>query len=290
MTDKTATMSFRESWPEWLLSRPKTVVAVSLLVASVVAMADYATGDPIPLLVCYLPSVMLIAWVTRISYGFMLAAVCCCGWLLDDLLMIDEQPFSEGEVWTASIHGVFFTVVLTMLMRLRIAQANERRLARTDGLTGLHNPKAFRELAELEIARSARTGRPVSVAFLDCDNFKMVNDTLGHLEGDRLLAAIAERMQQVVRKIDMPARMGGDEFAILLPETSEQEARVLIERLRTELNERMQQDGWPVTFSIGVAVYASAPESVDALIQGADVLMYEVKTGAKDAVAFRLVA
>jgi len=181
-------------------------------------------------------------------------------------------------------------VVLSMLTRLRLAHQRERQLARTDGLTGLFNAKAFRELAELEIERSARTGRPVSVAFIDCDNFKTVNDTLGHQEGDRLLAAIAEQMAASVRKIDVPARMGGDEFAILLPETSEAEAGQLIERLRARLAERMSVDDWPVTFSIGVAVYASAPESVDALIRGADLLMYEVKGGEKDAVKLRLVA
>jgi diguanylate cyclase (GGDEF)-like protein len=128
------------------------------------------------------------------------------------------------------------------------------------------------------------------VAVIDCDNFKAVNDTLGHLEGDRLLQAIAEELQQSVRKTDVTARMGGDEFAVLLPDTSHDQAQQLVERLRLSLAQRMRQNNWPVTFSMGVAVYATPPKSVDSLIHGADVLMYSVKQDRKDAVALSLMA
>jgi diguanylate cyclase (GGDEF)-like protein len=84
--------------------------------------------------------------------------------------------------------------------------------------------------------------------------------------------------------------MGGDEFAILLPGAAQKDAEQVIERLRTNLQARMDESAWPVTFSMGVAVYETLPESVDSLIQGADVLMYEVKQQTKDAVAYKLVA
>lgn len=274
----------------YLLQNRQVALGASLVIATLVAAADYATGDRFPLLVCYLPSVMLACWVSNIAVGAALAMLCCTGWLVDDLIGMAGEELTADEVWTAASHGMCFAAVIGTLGRLRRAYDNERRMARTDGLTGLLNAKAFREQANAEILRAQRTGKPVSVAFLDCDNFKTVNDTLGHLEGDRLLAAIALEMRQRVRSHDVPARMGGDEFAILLPETREDDARTVIERVRESLTRRMQENDWPVTFSIGVAVYASAPTTVDQLLSNADQLMYEVKTTSKDDVVFRLVA
>lgn len=269
---------------------PRAAVAVSLVLATAVAIVDFLVGDEVPLIVCYLPSVIITCWVVSLTVGAALAVACCTVWLIDDLIAIEGQGLSAHEFWIAAVHGVFFTVIIGMLLRLRAAHEREQWLARTDGLTGLVNAKAFREHAEQALAKSNRDGAHVTVAFIDCDNFKTVNDTLGHLEGDRLLAAISEQMQQSVRKQDLPARMGGDEFAILLPETTEEEAKQVIERVCVALNARMQESDWPVTFSVGVAIYATPPVSVDALIQGADELMYEVKSKQKAAALFKLVA
>jgi len=274
-----------------LLQRhPLKSVAISLVLATLIAIVDYATGDEVPIIFCYLPSVMLVCWVSNLAMGSTLAAICCTGWLIDDLLGLEKEGVTAHECWTAASHAMCFAIVLVMLRRLKKGYQNERRLARTDALTGLLNAKAFRERAEEEIARVNRNGRHVSAAFIDCDNFKTVNDTLGHQEGDRLLAAIAQEMQRAVRVTDVPARVGGDEFAILLPETSQHDARNVVERLQTALNERMRQGNWPVTFSIGVAVYTSPPATVDDLLHNADKLMYEVKTSSKNDVVLRLVA
>lgn len=275
---------------DWAQENPKQAIVTSFVLATVAAVVDYRLDDRFPVIICYLPAVMLACWVTNVAVGTTLAAICCTGWLVDDILQIGDAKLTVDDCWTAIAHGGFYAVIIGMLHRLRLAYDTERRLARTDGLTGLLNAKAFRERADDEIVRAERTRRPVTVAFIDCDNFKTVNDTLGHLEGDRLLAAIADQMRKTVRATDLPARMGGDEFAILLPETSEEEARNVVERLRTDLGLRMKENDWPVTFSIGVAVYASPPATVDALLRGADMLMYEVKNGQKDAVILKLVA
>ncbi|QDV78634.1 GGDEF domain-containing protein [Botrimarina mediterranea] len=275
---------------ELIQRHPKKSIAISLVLATIVAIFDYATGDEVPILFCYLPSVMLICWVSNLAMGATLAAVCCTGWLIDDLIGLEEGGVTAHECWTAASHAMCFAVVIVMLRRLKVGYANERRLARTDALTGLLNAKAFRERAEEEIARVNRYGHQVSAAYIDCDNFKTVNDTLGHQEGDRLLAAIAQEMKVAVRETDVPARMGGDEFAILLPETSQQDAHNVVNRLQAALNDRMQQEKWPVTFSIGVAIYTSPPASVDALLHSADKLMYEVKAGSKNDFVLRLVA
>lgn len=279
-----------EAFFDYCSEHPRRSITASLAFASAVAAADLAVGDIFPLIICYLPSVLVTCWVGHVAIGATLAGVCSLAWLVDDLIGMEGEQLLVHECWTAVVHAFFFLVVIGMLGRLKRAHENEQRLARTDGLTGLLNAKAFRERAEEEISRSARTGRAVSVAFIDCDNFKTVNDTLGHLAGDQLLSTIAEQMNASVRGIDISARMGGDEFAILLPETSGDEAEQVVQRLRDDLGVRMRENDWPVTFSIGVAVYATPPESVDALIQGADKLMYEVKTGQKDAIVLKLVA
>ncbi len=275
---------------EWCSTHKRTAIAVSLAVASLVALIDHLTGDEVPLVVCYLPSFMMLCSVVRPVWAYCAAAVCCSAWMIDDLLVLESHRINPHNTWIASVHFVFFTIIAGMLFRLRVAHERERLFARTDALTGLANTKAFHDNAERELARSKRQDYQLAVAFIDCDNFKTVNDTLGHRTGDELLQAIADTMQHNIRKMDTAARMGGDEFAILLPEASLEEAQLVISRLRTSLLERMEASNWPVTFSIGVAVYQKLPESIDEMIHGADLLMYEVKQHSKNAATFELVA
>ena len=260
----------------------------SLLLATLVAVLDCWTGDELPLIICYLPSVVVICWVSHLAVGVCVAMACCTLWLIDDLLFYETHRVTLPQFWTALSHFGFYLVIMLMLMRVRSSQAREEGLARTDSLTGLMNSKAFRENAERELERARRTGSPLAVAYVDCDNFKQVNDTQGHFAGDLVLKAVGETMQNTLRRIDLPARLGGDEFAILLPGTTIKAAKRTIERLRKDLTQRMQGHGWAVTFSIGVAVFESPPKSVDELIHKSDVLMLQVKRQRKDAIAYEL--
>ncbi|MCO6044820.1 GGDEF domain-containing protein [Aeoliella sp. ICT_H6.2] len=275
---------------EWCEEHTRAALLLSVGIASLVAAVDLLTGDRFPLIVCYLPSIFLLCTVVRPAVAYCAAAVCSSAWMIDDVVVLQMHSVSPQGLWIASVHFVFFTVIIGMLFRLRVAHERERLFARTDALTGLSNSKAFRDTAERELARSKRNNGYLAVAFIDCDNFKAVNDTLGHRAGDELLKAMAETMELNIRKMDTAARMGGDEFAVLLPEASLEEAELVISRLRESLLERMQQSNWPVTFSIGVAVYQSLPDSIEDMIHGADLLMYEVKQNSKNAATFRLVA
>ncbi len=269
-------------------SHRSRAIAASLALATLVAVLDYGTGDRFPLLVCYLPCVIVICWVSRLAIAVSFAMACCAGWLIDDLFHLGNETLTTAEIWTAVTHLMFFLVVIGMLVRLRAAHEREEYFARVDGLTGLLNSRAFRETAEREVERARRSGLPLAMAYIDCDNFKEVNDTLGHCEGDRLLKAIGRSLREQVRVTDTPARMGGDEFAILLPAATRQDAEFVMRRVRNRLSVVMKQHDWPVTFSIGVVVYESVPDSVDELIHGSDLLMYEVKRQQKDAVAYKL--
>ena len=161
----------------------------------------------------------------------------------------------------------------------------EKRLSRLDPLTGLANRRAFYEGAELERQRAVRYGRNLSMAYIDLDNFKQVNDNFGHKAGDQLLVTVAIILRSDLRPSDLAARLGGDEFAVVLPETDELGARRATSKLHVLLTQAMQDNDWPVTFSMGVVTFNSIPETVEQMVHKADELMYTVKHGGKNRIA-----
>ena len=169
-----------------------------------------------------------------------------------------------------------------------IQKANKRlaHLAITDGLTGLYNHRHFRDRLDGEFERARRYDLPLACMILDVDNFKKVNDTFGHLEGDSVLRQIAERTSRSVRKSDVVARYGGEEIVVIMPQTGLEGARSQAERVRTEIGE-YDFDGLPngyrVTVSIGVAIYdGEVMLDCEALIRIADDAMYRAKREGKN--------
>ena len=159
-------------------------------------------------------------------------------------------------------------------------------MAKLDGLTGVMNARAFGEAAQTILSIAARYGRPTAIGYIDLDNFKSVNDTLGHSEGDTVLIAVASILLESVRGTDLVGRLGGDEFAIFLPETTYSGAVTIFDKLRERLLKEARERVWPIGFSIGVAVFRTAPLSVDEAIKLADALMYRVKNSGKNNILF----
>jgi diguanylate cyclase (GGDEF)-like protein len=125
---------------------------------------------------------------------------------------------------------------------------------------------------------------------VDLDNFKAVNDHFGHSAGDFCLRLVADTIRSCTRITDFTSRIGGDEFALLMPETASEQAHVVMNRLREKLLEEMRQNGWPTTFSIGVVTYLAAPDAVETLLKMADDLMYSVKNGGKNDIRYEVYA
>lgn len=169
------------------------------------------------------------------------------------------------------------------------AQLYEQTLAasRADPLTGLMNRRAFRERLESEVERARRYGRDLSLIVIDVDLFKRVNDTFGHQAGDRTLIRIGELLQRNRRMEDGAFRIGGDEFALLLPETGPQGATVLAERLRRRIEHAAlgTERGEPLTVSMGVSAFGDHGINVDELFERADVALYDVKAAGGNAIA-----
>jgi diguanylate cyclase (GGDEF)-like protein len=149
--------------------------------------------------------------------------------------------------------------------------------ARTDPLTGLANRRHFSQELEHELERCRRDGRPLTVIVCDLDHFKDVNDSYGHMAGDRVLRLVADVLAEHSRAIDLPARFGGEEFAIILPDTDLDAGEVAAERLRREIEHRSALAGPPVTLSLGVACTQQVGLAQDALYRAADRALYAAK-------------
>ncbi len=175
------------------------------------------------------------------------------------------------------------TVIGTDQRRTRDAAI---RLSAMDSLTGLYNRTLFFAALDREIARSARSGRGFCLLMLDLDELKAINDRHGHHAGDEVLRAIAERIRGGVRKIDIAARYGGDEFVALLPETDPTGGWVLAEKIRLSVaGLSVQGLGRAPTVSVGVVAYPRDGESADALMVQADQAMYVSKRSGGNRVA-----
>ena len=138
------------------------------------------------------------------------------------------------------------------------------------------------EILEKEISRYQRFQHPFSVAYFDCDNFKTVNDTLGHKTGDKLLTVVSETVRRCMRTMDVFARLGGDEFILLMPETGGENAVEAAERIQNEVNSEMKANRWPVTLSIGVSTFQGTILSSEEVIEQADNTMYAAKNSGKN--------
>jgi diguanylate cyclase (GGDEF)-like protein len=158
--------------------------------------------------------------------------------------------------------------------------------ATTDELTGLYNRRALEERLAAEISRSLRHQLHTSVLLLDLDRFKVINDTMGHAAGDRLLVLVANVLRQQARALDVVGRLGGDEFLVVLPMTKPTEAQVFVGRVQANLDQLAKQhpEFGQCTLSIGVAEAPRHGSTVGAILAAADTALYRAKRGGRNTV------
>ena len=269
------------SKPGWIL--------VGVLLLGMVAYLDYITGTEFSFSLFYLLPITFISWAISERFGLVFALLASGAWIAVDVWSGNSNRTASlfAYLWNATARLGFFLLPVFMI-RLNRALQREKELARTDFLTGVLNARFFHELAQMEINRSLRYKRPFTIAFIDVDNFKTINDTFGHTTGDAVLRSIAINIKNHLRKTDIVARVGGDEFVMLLSETSAQTAPVVIFNMQRALLNEMNESGWPITFSIGVLTLSAPPISVDEMLGRADKLMYIVKNSGKNNIQYAI--
>ena len=240
---------------------------------------DYATGFEASSSVFYLLPVSLSAWYLQGNACYFYSIFAAMVWDSANFLAGESYSHPAFFVWNGIVRAIFFVTTATLLQRLRGLLTRERKMSRIDHLTGLSNTRAFHEALNNEHARSIRSEQSLGVAVLDLDKFKKVNDQMGHAEGDRVLVSVAKTLKSQLRRTDTIARIGGDEFAVLLPHCGLDDARNVAEKLLSSLRELSQERAWPVGVSIGVVVleHPSLSDKLDELLKHSDRLMYRVK-------------
>ncbi len=274
-------------WRPGRFGRMGLVVAAVLLVVTI-GWVHFFSGRAVEFHAFYLLPVVVASWYGGRKIGLFMALLSAADWLWTEFLMLP----SGSPLWAPLLNETLRLVILALaalaVTQLRQALDREIELARRDPLTRLLNRRAFEELCEVEIKGAMRYGHSLAAVVFDVDNFKTVNDTLGHQAGDELLQEVARVLNAHMRSSDIAGRMGGDEFALLLSHTDREGTEHFTAHLRDALLDAMKRHGWPVTFSIGVAVFRHPPPDVGEMLNLADALMYQAKEAGKDAIRLAL--
>lgn len=242
---------------------------------------DYAVTIDISLSIFYLGPIGLMTWLAGREWGLLttaIATILCFG---ADTAHKDYAA-AWMPYWNAGVKFSFFVLISCLLSSLKIADDREKQLARLDSLTKIANRRFFFETLELEVGRSRRYGRPLTLAYIDIDNFRTVNERFGRSVGDQVLQTVANKIKSQIRVTDLVSRLQGDEFALLLPETNYEAAQIVLDRIHDSLVKHFAVQPWPIGISIGAATFLTMPELTDEMMQQVDQLMYSVKNSGKN--------
>ena len=262
------------------------LIIIATGVVFIIGTIDYLTGFELSVSLFYLIPVTMIAWAVGRNIGLVFSVFGAIVWLTSNSLSGQSLTNVFIAVWNTLIRFGFFAVVTILIAQLRHALEEERLLANTDPLTGALNRRSFNEIAEKKMIVSEVNRRPYTMVYIDLDDFKLINDKLGHAVGDHVLKTVVDTIHTQIRNTDFLARLGGDEFAILLTDIGQEQAQPIAERLRSTLLEKMKYNDWGITFSIGVLTVLSMPESPDKMVSLTDALMYEIKSKGKNAIQY----
>ncbi|HXY34529.1 MAG TPA: GGDEF domain-containing protein [Planctomycetaceae bacterium] len=190
-------------------------------------------------------------------------------------------------LWPGGAAAAGALLLIACGWQIVVLRRQVRAIADRDPLTGVASRSCFARALERAVHESSRFGTPVSVAVLDCDDFKRLNEQLGHAAGDAVLIEVADVLSQLASPPGVVARLWGDAFGILLPGASLEAARELLREADRRLRARMDRHGWPVTFSVGISCCGGDVATAEALLADADALMFAVKRRGRNGIASR---
>ncbi len=255
------------------------VVILGLGLVSILALAtiDWAIGPERGVAILYVMAIMAVTFHASWVDGAVVAIIASAAGLLIRVVGSYKLGIATGLWSLFSELAVFLTLVLIISQVRRLVDSLEQQ-GRVDPLSGALNTRGLFELLERERSRADRHERPMTVVFADLDDMKGINDRLGHSGGDEVLRTFSEKVRSSIRDEDLLARVGGDEFVVILPDTGQRQAVIVVARLRRRV-------GPKIPASYGVVTFLRQPESIEDLISAADAMMYAAKQAGGNRVA-----
>jgi diguanylate cyclase (GGDEF)-like protein len=242
--------------------------AVALACVAAISLLDYWTDPDLSFSLFYFGVLAFYAWNGAKTTEAVWAAIgIAFVWCVAEWYTRGASP-PAILLWNAGMRAVVLVALGIFVCRLRRALNSEQLLARTDFLTGALNARAFAELAQSEIARARRYQHVLAVAYLDLDDFKQINDRFGHSYGDEVLRIVVRAVRSHLRASDGLARVGGDEFVALLPETGAEQAEIVLGKIHSVVSESMRDHPCAVTFSIGAFALEKIFGSINVVVAG----------------------
>jgi diguanylate cyclase (GGDEF)-like protein len=266
-----------------------TAALLAVFLLFFVGYLDFVTGTEIRIFPLYFFPLMLTARHFGKYASIWVSLLASLIWLVS--MYFAGRVYSHSYVWVVNFmtQGATFLVVSILFGNLNNALINEKNYSRLDALTGLLNSRSFYKVSSAKLNLCNRNILPITLAFIDLDNFKQANDTFGHLHGDKLLSLVADIFKKNLRSCDLIARMGGDEFAILLPATDASGANQALEKIRSLIEESPDFACCAVTASIGGITTTNFQNDFEKLLKTADDLMYTVKKKGKNHVVVEVI-
>jgi diguanylate cyclase (GGDEF)-like protein len=257
------------------------IVTSALIFIAILGFVDYVTNPYLSFQIFYLIPIALVTWFAGRWMSIIPLAASAIAWFFDDVSYSHSYSHPLIPYWNIIAKIVFFIFIIYIMSKLKRILDQEKFFARIDYLTETANKRHFYEATLKEVSRSNRYKRPITIAYIDLDNLKRINDSFGHKAGDSALYQTADLLKKSVRTSDVVARIGGDEFAILFPETDYEASETIIQRIRKGLSDAIQKNAWATTLSIGAVTSVSHPCDLETLISNADSLMYSAKREGK---------
>jgi diguanylate cyclase (GGDEF)-like protein len=257
-------------------------ISIALILA--IGIVNYSLSAQASLLIFYLVPVAIATWFVGVRPGFLAAglsaaAIVCGQWS-------PLQP--ELSLWNGLVAGLVGYGVATLIHRIKISSEIERQLSRTDAATGAINRRFFMELLEAEFNRAQRYRFPLTLVNIDLDNFEEINQRLGYQKGDELLYQFVENLSETLRANDVVARLSNSEFAIILPQTDDDQAKQVFTRILPELKTTLTSEDVPIECIFGVMTFLEMPEDFAILNDEAAKLLKKTKASGQSRLAFQV--
>jgi diguanylate cyclase (GGDEF)-like protein len=263
---------------------PFRLAVILITIVSVIGLLDDLTGYEISFSIFYLIPVGIGSWYSKKYFGFFICLVSAVTWFSVEYTSGHYYSHVSIPYWNTLVRLGFFVVVAILIQRLKSTLDYNKSLAQIDGLTGLLNIRTFKQRCFAQFQLASRHNHSITLGYLDLDNFKHINDNHGHSVGDEVLRQVGNALKIRLRAYDIGARLGGDEFSILLPDTDYPGAQAFFYPLQNSLLRLARSNHWPLSVSIGVAVFHTPSTNLDEAIQIADALMYKVKKSGKNSI------